>query len=373
MWPVGGIRSYMRYTYGYLPAGSYDITVLAAHGAEDDALNIDVEQIGAKLVFAGEPGKENGPLCQHVFKLLLKESFDLIQSHGFLSACHVAIADIFFKIPHVFTIHGMFEDKFFKSRIESKLKTPLINFLINRVNVIYSVGEEILDHIESRLKISEKIERIVIQNGIDIGKFSGSCSDVESSFRWECGIGREEFVVGFLGRFMPQKGFNFLIEAVEILKQNDPEIDFKVLAVGSGDYQREYQQQVLMKGLGEKFVFIPFQRDVSRVYQSLNLLVMPSSWEAFSLLAAEALCMGVPLAASNCIGLREVTCGTPSLVFKSHDPAALADVIRYAARHDCTPEFKEFRAEARQRYDVRKTSQRLHALFQDILQGQIDR
>jgi glycosyltransferase involved in cell wall biosynthesis len=365
-WPLGGIRTYMKYTYKYLPADHYNITILASHTVEDDAIKNDAKAIGANLIFS-KGANGNASLFIDVYKVLLKGSFDLIQSHGFISACHVAIANLCFSIPHILTIHGIFETRHFKSNINYKLQKSIMQSLINKVDIVYSVSSDILNYVEEQLCIKSKVRRIVIHNGIDIELFDNHSEQIKYEFRHALSIPEGEFLIGFLGRFMPQKGFNYLIEAVDILKKSSPKLNFKVLAVGSDDYQREYRNEVLKKGLGERFIFAPFQNDMRPIYDSLDLVAMPSVWEAFGLQAAEALCSGVPLVASDCVGLREAIRGTPAMIVPSRDSRALAEAIKFSILNDQKPKFSAFRPEAMSRYDVRITASQLNELFESSL------
>src|SRR6185295_2308629 len=114
----------------------------------------------------------------------------------------------------------------------------------------------------------------------------------------------DTILFGFFGRFMPQKGFDDLIDAVEILSR-DPECQgkFKVLAVNDGSFVREYRNEIARRGLSGAFVFKGFVPDASALMKDLDGVVMPSLWEACGLVAMEALAAGCPLIATTCDGL----------------------------------------------------------------------
>jgi glycosyltransferase involved in cell wall biosynthesis len=189
--------------------------------------------------------------------------------------------------------------------------------------------------------------------------------------RKKLGISDTTFLIGFLGRFMPQKGFEYLIEAMDMLvKRHHGSLDIRVLAVGSGDYLEAYKKRVAGKGLANRFVFVPFQPDVAPVYDAADVIVMPSVWEAFGLQAAEALCMGRPIIASDCIGLREAIKDTPAIVVPTGNAAAIADSVSRLILEPPSLLFHDFREEARKRFDVRKTSSELQTLLISLVSGQ---
>lgn len=362
-WPLGGIRTYMRYVYKHLSA-DFRITIVASSTSEDAALVEDAAEVGANLVIHGKVGGRT-PLMAAVFKELLKGKHDFIQSHGFISAAHCYAANLAFRVPHVLTVHGILEEKYFKGRL-SGLKKSSLSRVIRGSDVVYGVSADILAHLEELVPGLERggCRKVVIHNGIEAGMFR-ALKDGED-FRESLGVRSGQFLFGFLGRFMQQKGFNYLIDAACELDAGSTPADFKVLAVGSGDYLEWYRRQVSEKGLDDRFIFIPFQRDLSAVYSAIDAVVMPSVWEASGLLAMESLCYGKPLVASDCIGLRETVRGTPALVFESGNAKALSERMRSLLERPMKDTFRDFSPRAREMYDVRKTAQSLSELLQGL-------
>ena len=353
----------MSYSYKYLPRERFKITILAPKTIEQKALEQDAEELGARLILT-DYKKGRIPFYLRILQLLAKERFDVIQSHGFISAAHVYLANWFFRVPHVLTIHGIIEERLLGKGIGSFLKRKVLGKVINNVKVLYGVSQDILDHVESSVKVRKHVKRVVIHNGINVGDFIGPPGLESSSFRQNLGVENSTFLLGFVGRFMPQKGFNYLIDAFGILENRDKNHNMKVLAVGSGDYLEYYKRQINERRLGHRFIFLPFRRDIAQVYKALDVVVMPSVWEAYGLQAAEALCSGVPIIVSDCIGLREAVNDTPAIIIPSKNSSALAEAIHSLMLAPRKGIFEKFRAEAIKRYDVRQTSDRLAHLFE---------
>jgi hypothetical protein len=70
---------------------------------------------------------------------------------------------------------------------------------------------------------------------------------------------------------MPQKGFNYLIDAVDILRVEKKLDNLVFSAVGSGDYLKHYQQEINERSLEKYFIFIPFQTGMKPVYQDIDI------------------------------------------------------------------------------------------------------
>jgi glycosyltransferase involved in cell wall biosynthesis len=360
-WPLGGIRTYMRYVYSHLPS-DYRITILATSTHEDEALKADARAINARLIIH-PPGKRGG-LARGIFEELLKQKPDIVQSHGYITGGHVYLGTLPFRRPHILTVHGVLEEKYLRN-IAGRLKLLFLRHVLKNVDVLYTVGKDMMDHLHGAVPglESSKSRKVVIPNGIDLSELSGNFVDLRQELRIDGGIR----LIGYVGRFMPEKGFEYLVEASSILKKDIGLCrDFKIVAIGSGDYIREYRRLVESRGLKDAFLFLPFRPGVSRLLPSFDAVAMPSIWEACPLVAMEALCTGTPLIASDCMGLRETVSGTPAIVFPSKNARALSEALRKVIDDPPRETFRNFIGTARGMYDVAKTARNLDSLFREI-------
>jgi glycosyltransferase involved in cell wall biosynthesis len=93
---------------------------------------------------------------------------------------------------------------------------------------------------------------------------------------------------------------------------------------------------------------------------------MPSLWEACPLLPMEAMCAGVPVLGSDCIGLNEVLAGSPSCIVPAGDEAALAAAIRQASYAPWKDRAAQYAPLAQRRFDVQARAHDLAALFDQL-------
>ena len=259
MWPLGGIRTYLKYNYRYLPKEEFEVTLLANPVIEREAVQEDMERLEIRVIWA-PPVMKRDILFWHVLKLRLRERFDVIHSQGFISAFSVALVNRVFHTPHAMTMHGVLEEKRFAGRL-GKLKKKVFERVMADVDVFVGVGRDILGHVREGLAaLKDKSRWVVIRNGIDPGPFVEDYPQARPTLREALGVDAETFVFGYFGRFMPEKGFPYLVEAVACLRGGRPERKFVVLAVGGGDYERQYRQKVRELGLERSFRFQPFSR-----------------------------------------------------------------------------------------------------------------
>ncbi len=366
--PIGGIRTYLKYTYNNLNKGKYQFTVLAKQHPETDMMKKDLHNLEVKFVEV-KRGKKLLSLAYNVFLAMLKGNVDLIHSQGSSAGIIVSSINIIFKIPHIITFHETFDTETISGRFRS-LKTKVASFLFSRASYLITVSDDArqnaLEYFPNLKKYTDRI--IVIYNGVDTDYFQEEIKDLRDVHEIE-GIDKDSFVIGYLGRYMPEKGFPVLINAVAKVAEMKPATKFKVLSVGDGAYIREYKAIIKEKGLNEYFVFIGLQPDIRWILREIDLLVIPSLREAFPIIGIEGLIAGTPIVASNCIGLKEVLAGSPALLVDPGDPDALAFAIVKRMEVDSKAQAKEFSVIAREKFDAKVTAGKLENLFERVVSG----
>jgi glycosyltransferase involved in cell wall biosynthesis len=207
----------------------------------------------------------------------------------------------------------------------------------------------------------------VIENGIEVERFLTSGT---RDLRQELGLPENSFLIGFLGRHMPEKGFTYLLGALDNLKKEEglPRQPL-LLSFGQEDgYIREEKINVKERGLSEWVHFLSFAPDVGSTLKGLDVIAMPSLREACGLLAMEAMVAGVPLIGTNCIGLREVLRGTVAGVVPPGDSHALSEALVREMRNPTKAKAREFAKEAAARFQVRERAAEIEKLMLKFLE-----
>ena len=131
----------------------------------------------------------------------------------------------------------------------------------------------------------------VVYLGVPLEEFSRERSAGEiAEARRELGIRADEQAVGTITRLHESKGNSYLVDAAARVVAERPAARFFV--VGEGPLLRDLQAQAAALGLGDRFVFAGFRRDIARTLSAFDLSVFPSLWEGTPLTAFEALAMG---------------------------------------------------------------------------------
>lgn len=176
----------------------------------------------------------------------------------------------------------------------------------------------------------------VIPNGIDLARFGPH-------------RGGDGTRVLAIGRRVPQKGFDVLVDAL-------PE-GLSLAIAGEGAWTCAHPGVRL---LGRR-------EDVPALLAEADILAVPSRWEGFGLAAAEGLAAGIAVVASDVGGLREVV-GDAGVLVPPEDPTALRAALSRLTGDAALRRTLGSRGVARAaaRFDLRETVRRYEVLYRTV-------
>lgn len=134
--------------------------------------------------------------------------------------------------------------------------------------------------------------------------------------------------VGAVARMSPEKGFDHLLRAVALLRDED--VALNVLLAGDGPSRASLERMTNDLGLRDRVTFAGevAHEDVPAMLRRLDIFAMPSTWEGFGVSALEASAMELPVVASDIHGIPDVVLdGKSGLLVPPGDARALADAI----------------------------------------------
>ena len=144
-------------------------------------------------------------------------------------------------------------------------------------------------------KSMERGEITIFNNAIDLDKFKYD-KNVQNEVRKELGI-EDKFVIGHVGRFCYQKNQEFLIDVFEeVYKQNPNAV---LMLIGDGSNRKKIEKKVGQQNLEDSVLFLGNRNDVNRLYQAMDVFVLPSRYEGLGMVAVEAQFCGVKTVISD--------------------------------------------------------------------------
>lgn len=164
----------------------------------------------------------------------------------------------------------------------------------------------------------------LINNYISTREYAGSNADGAPERVSKDGA----FVVAAVGRLSRQKGFEYLIDAVNLIKDDMPELS--VVIAGDGELRRALDAKIKALGLDGRIKLAGALGDTSALMSSADMVAIPSLWEGFPNVALEAAAAKVPVIASDSSCLSGFV--EPEYVFASADAVDLAHKILEVGR-----------------------------------------
>lgn len=190
---------------------------------------------------------------------------------------------------------------------------------------------------------------LVIPNGYDTERFAPNPL-ARDQLRKSLGISPNEFVIGVVARYTPQKDHRTLIDGLAKAKANG--VDFRCLLVGNGmgPENIELFELAAQKGLAEQIMFLGPLTNIEKLLVSIDVLISASAFgEAFPNVIAEAMACGTPCIATD-VGDSALIVGDSGLVIPPSSSEALAGAFLAVVEEFQNPSvWKERQKKSRER------------------------
>lgn len=203
---------------------------------------------------------------------------------------------------------------------------------------IIAVSNGVKDHLQQD-SITTKEVTVIWNgsiNGIDLDYFDPAHPDIPI-IRSEHSMQECDFVFGFLGRLVGDKGINELVAAFEQLNLQYSNI--KLLLVGDYESHLDPLQQETLLSIesNPNIIQAGFQADVRPYLKAMDLFVFPSYREGFGISLMEAAAMNVPAISSNITGCNEIIDeGINGFLIPVKDKEAIYLKMKYAIENRLT-------------------------------------
>ena len=249
---------------------------------------------------------------------------DIVHVHDWLTTLAGIALKHLLRVPLVLTFHSTESKRALGIRTEESKMIHSIewwgSFEATRVIVVsHHLKEEVIGLYNLP---SDKVK--VIYNGINLERFNFTID--KEGFRNFLGLSIKDKVILAVGRLSWHKGFDNLIRSLPMVLSRFP--DVKLIIVGDGYMKKDLENLVYTLGLENKVKLLGFLKDedLFKIYKISDLLVIPSNYEPFGIVALEGMAAGLPIIATSVDGLKEVINDVGLLVPSNH-PSNLAQAI----------------------------------------------
>ena len=211
------------------------------------------------------------------------------------------------------------------------VETEIVRFADAVVAATHAEREQLL-----RLYRADPDRIRVISPGVDAERFHPI---PEGFAKEQIGLCPERRTILFVGRIEPLKGIDNLLRAIALITAGHPDLrEGLCVSIVGGDPDRVREDDEMMRlqelreelGIGDVVTFLGAkdQDTLQYYYSAAEVVVMPSDYESFGMVALEAMACGTPVIASDVGGLAYlVKHGRTGYRVPARDPEALADKI----------------------------------------------
>jgi glycosyltransferase involved in cell wall biosynthesis len=319
-----------------------------------DALGIDITYL--------HKSKFDPATLPALLKVIDRKQVDILHLHGYGATTFGRLAAGMRRIPAIVHEHANLTDTPWYQKIADACLEPLTDIAIA---VSKSTAEFV---VKARQLPPDKVK--IVYLGVPLEEFSRPRSPEEvQAARRELGVGPDETLVGTVTRLHESKGNSYLVEAAAAVMRERPRTRF--VLVGEGPLREPLEAQATALGLGDRFVFAGFARDVARVVSAFDISAFPSLWEGTPLTVFEALAMGRAIVATDADGLVDVlTHDVDALIVPKRDAAAFAaTIVRLIDEPETRARLGAGARAAGQQYDIAafvRKMERLYDLLHDV-------
>jgi glycosyltransferase involved in cell wall biosynthesis len=339
---------------------SYLCTIRATDVSRRQADDRDAHELadaGVRVLTLNQPG----PLLltprawARLYALLVKESIDVVHAHMPRASVPGALLARLARVPVVVSHeHG--------SALEGKRLRPFLDReVVARLStVVVAVSEWDRRNLIARERIDPNLIR-VLANGI-------APADAPVGHTPALARTAGTHLIGAVGRLYPEKGYEYLIEAVALLRDSGHAV--RCVILGEGPQEVELRELIGRLGLDEHVQLLGRRDDVEWIIGELDVAVLCSVREGSPLAMLEYMAAGAPIVATAVGGIPElIEDGTHGLLVSSADAQALCAGIAKLLDDRVLAARLGAAAQARRaaEFDLAGLMRRIEALYDELL------
>ena len=315
--PYGGIENFLLDLLVHLNSNKFDFKVVNLSGKgilTEKYLEKGFEVINMGLNLSIHR-LDNTWRLRRLFRKLIP---DVVFTVQFSANYHARLTAMGLGVKVITQIHNMKRERYWERRLADRLlgRMATTRFI--------AVSKKVQEALEKAVPASVG-KTTLIYNAVSEKRLELPRGYSREAFRMQEGIRHNDFLVAAAARLVYQKGLDILIPAFQRVATVVPEA--RLLIAGDGEMFQQLKQMIESLSLAEKVRLLGYRPDVSSLLSACDLFVLPSRWEGFSIVALEAMALGVPMVLTETAPNSEaITHGETGWVVRC-DPEDIAEGI----------------------------------------------
>lgn len=349
----------------YFKENGYEVHVACAGNAKIPFCDLKYE-----LTFERMPYKlSNLNAYKKLKSIIHSNNYDLIH-------CHTPVGGVLGRLASrkarvdgtkvLYTAHGF---HFYKGASLKNwiLYYPIEKWMSKYTDCLITINEEDYN-IAINNKFKAKEIKLVHGVGVDLNKFQAQTIEKKSQTRREYGYKEEDFILFYAAELNHNKHQDLLINAVNVLKDEVPNI--KLLLAGTGLLDSQYKEKVKELGLEANIEFLGFRKDIPNLLMLSDIAVASSRREGLPVNVMEAMATGLPLVVTNVRGHRDLINEQNGYVVELGDIKGFADCIEKLYRDEnLRIEFGKQSMESVKKYSLENVLKEMQDIYELQLGG----
>lgn len=205
-----------------------------------------------------------------------------------------------------------------------------------------------------------------IHNAVDTNHYANLSRDRAPELRQELGLNSSDIVLGNVARMDTQKNQHHMIREFASIAGDFP--NAKLLVIGRGHLGDSLQNLIDRLGVGDQVNLVGPRTDMDDVYRMLDVFMLPSLYEGFSVALLEAMAAGLPVVCSNIPQITEAT-AEAAIAVDPREVGVLADAIRQMLQGEDVR--REYGLAAKRRaaelFDARAMTSRYESMYRELV------
>jgi len=291
-----------------------------------------------------------------IIKLVKSLEIDVLHLSGYASATFGRIAAYLTGTPVVVQEHWV--DPHFGG-----LMRGVERFLTGATTVAVAISGFSRDYLVDKKGLPvDKV--VVVPNGIPLHTFHDATPEDGLELKRRLGLAEFKTVIGTVGMLHGNKGHKLFIDAaVRVLSHHD---DAVFIIVGEGETRADLEQHIRQHDLQGRVVLVGQQDNMPAVLQMLDIFVICSYAESFSLSMLEAMSSGNAIITTDCGGPGEIIkSGENGYVVPVGDSVAIADSIeKLVENNELARRLGLHAKQDSKQYDITRVARNIERVYQ---------
>ena len=215
-----------------------------------------------------------------------------------------ALAARLMGIPHLYLAHIQYEPDmplYQRLPLSQASFSQLMSELSDQVVAVSnSVGATLAPQVAD-----DKLQ--VIHNGLELSLFDTALANRSNRLKEELNIPFDRLLITAVGRIVPDKGFDYFVDAARlVLQENQNNVHF-IIAGGEEnvDFANLLRQKVIDYAISDNFHFLGFRVDIPDILAASDIFVLSSRKEGHPYVMLEAMASECAVVAFDCAGVEE--------------------------------------------------------------------